>query len=228
MIPVLLPVGLACGLTQRQLGEFIRVEMDNAAANSKRGDDLGALRDAMNNPKKGVPPPIFDEKNPEYENKSLPWTKIIIPGIGLVLSQMIFGFSAVFVMRINGVLAFYYKKQMKLMSMAKEIVWVDKKKLLEQKLANETPAQTKKRQQQQMIANSVAIVAFLGVVGGVAWYLLKPSKPEAVPAEQPPGAAAPAGAMPAGAMPAGAMPAGAMPAGQMPGAAGALPGAPPP
>ncbi len=205
MFPLLIPVGLACGLTQRSLGEFIRVELDNAAANSLKGDDLAALRDAINNPKKGEAPPKFDENDPRYVNQPLPWTKIIIPAIGLIMSQMMFGFSAVFAMRANGLLAFYYKKHMKLVSMAKELVWVDKKKLKEQMLENETPDQKKKRKQNEMIANTVAIVIVLGIVAGAAWYLLKPSKPEAAPVDQPAGAVDPAAAMPAG-VPAGAAP----------------------
>ena len=233
MIPVAIPVTVMCLVQQAKLATFLRTEMDNFKANSIRGADYAVLRAAMNNPKKGEQLPTIDEKNPLYEQKPLPWTNIIVPSIGLVISQMMFGFAVVFTMRANGVLAFYFKKQMKLDSLARDVVWIDKKKLLE----DETPAQKKARKKKEMVMNSVATVAFVGVLGGVAWYMLRPSGPPSVPAGPavpgapadgaapggPAGGAAP-GAMPGGAMPGGAMPGGAMPGGAMPG--GAMPGAP--
>jgi hypothetical protein len=218
MLPVAIPVSLACLVSQGPLGSFLRVEMENVNANSIQGADYAKLRAAMNNPKKGEPLPTMDEKDPRYEIKPLPWKNIIIPGIGLVISQMMFGFSAVFAMRANGLLAFYFKKHMKLDSMARDVVWVDKKKLLE----NETPEQKKARKQKEAITNSVAVVAFIAVVGGVGWYVYRQSTaPPVVPA----GEAAPAGA-PGGAAPgAGAMPGGAMPGGNVPGGLPMQPGA---
>ncbi|MCX7419469.1 MAG: hypothetical protein NT013_08015 [Planctomycetia bacterium] len=201
MIPVILPVSLACALQQRALGEFAQVERANVEASSIQGADYAALRAAMNNPKKDVPLPVMDEKDPRYVQKPLPWKNIIIPGIGFVISAMLFGFGAVFLMRANGLLALYYKKLMKLDSMARETVWVDKKKLLE----NETPEQKKARKQKEMAMNSVAVVAFLAVIGGVAWYMFKPAGTDAAPAADaaPAGGAVPAGgaAPPAGGMP---------------------------
>ncbi len=213
MIPVALPVSIGCLVQQRGLGEFIRVEMDNVKASSIQGEDYAKLRAAMNNPKKDVPLPVIDEKDPRYAQTPLPWKGIIGPGVGLVLSELMFGFAAVFVMRANGLLGMYYKKHMKLDSMAREVVWVDKKKLLE----NESPEQKKARKQKEMVMNSVAVVVFLGVIGGVAWYMLKPAEPSAAPVDggAPAGGAAPGVApAPAGGMP--GMPAGGMPAGGMP------------
>ncbi len=211
MIPVMIPVTVTCLLQQRALGEFAQVERANVEANSIQGEDYAKLRAAMNNPKKDVPLPVMDEKDPRYVLKPLPWKNIIVPGIGLILSELMFGFAAVFVMRANGLLALYFKKHMKLDSMARETVWVDKKKLLE----NETPEQKKARKQKEMAMNSVAVVAFLAVIGGVAWYMLKPAGPAgAAPVD----GAAPAGGAVPGAAPAGgaAAPAGGMPAGGMP------------
>lgn len=213
MTAVMLPVSLACGLQQRAMGEFAKVEIANVEAASIQGADYAALRAAMNNPKKDVPLPVMDEKDPRYVQNPLPWKNIIVPGIGFVVSAMLFGFGAVLLMRANGLLAMYYKKHMKLDSMAREVVWVDKKKLLE----SETPDQKKARKQKEMVMNSVAVVVFLGVIGGVAWYMLKPAEPSAAPVEggAPAGGAAPGGVpAPAGGMP--GMPAGGVPAGGMP------------
>ncbi len=213
MIPVMLPVTLACLVQQGPLATFLKAEMENVKASSIQGADYTKLRESLNNPKKDVPPPPYDETDPRYAQQPLPWKNIIVPGIGLILSEAMFGFAAVFLMRANGLLALYFKKQMKLDSMARETVWVDRKKLQEEKeklLESATPAQKKARQQKAMAMNAVAVLAFLGVIGGVAWYMLNSAAPSAAPAGEaaPAGAAAPMGGAvpPAGGMPGGGMP----------------------
>ena len=121
-------------------------------------------------------------------------------------------------MRANGLLALYFKKHMKLESMAKELVWVNKEALKKAQLESETPAQTKARKQKEMLVNAAAIVGFLVVVGGVVWYVMQPTKEAAPPAPAAagaapdaavPGAAAPGAAAPGAAAPMMAPPAGA-------------------
>lgn len=216
MLPVLVPAGLMCGIGHSGLTAFLNTELENARANTVRGNDQAAVRAAINNPKKGEALPVFDEKDPRYENKPLPWKGIIVPMIGLIISGGMFGFSAVFAMRANGLLALYFKKLMKLDTMAREVVWVNKEAIKQARLDNETPAERKARQRKEQVVNALAVVVFLAVVGGIGWYIYKEnfaSNSGQAPADgggQPPveGGAAPGG----GAMPGGA----AMPGGQVP------------
>lgn len=203
MLPTLIPVGVMTGIGNRGLGEFAGTFVYNYKANGALGADQAAAREAANAGKTVTEFKADDEK---YKTKPWPWKTLIVPGIGLILSELMFGFGAVFAMRANGLFGLYYKKHLKLESMAKEIKWVSKKGS-----DDDDPATKKKRKQQELVKNIVGGVACLGIVGGVAWYLLrKPSDssggpaPDAggQPAVAPADAVAPAGAAPAGQIPA--------------------------
>ncbi len=227
MLPSMLPVGLAVAISRQGVIEFSAAMVYNFRTNQKLGDDLAVVTAKKNNPKKGETIEEVKLDDPMYQTRDLPWKRVIIPAIGIVMSQMLFGFGAVFSMRANGLLGLYFKKHLKLETMAKEVKWVVKGA----KEEDEDPKTLKAKKQKAMIANIIAVVVFLAVIGGVAWYMLrKPVDPaaNAVPVDGG-NAGAGAPAAPDGAMPAGAP--GAQPGMAPPGAAqpGAVPpGAPPP
>jgi DNA-directed RNA polymerase subunit RPC12/RpoP len=172
-LPSLIPVGVCSAIGRQGLIEFSANMVYNYRVNSQLGRDLAAYADSLNRQSKNTP--ALEAVNPEdekYKNRELPWKKMIVPVIGIVLSQLLFGFSAVFAMRANGLLGLYFKKHLLLQSMAKEIKWVSKTK----KIDENDPAAMKAHKKQQLIQNSIAVVVFLAVIGGVAWYMLrKPS-----------------------------------------------------
>lgn len=223
MLPSLLPAAIGGAIGYRGTIQFAADLTHNYRANAALGADMEAYYTARNNPKKGEAPPIEPKADdPKYQNREVQWKGIIVPAIGIVLSQFLFGFSAVFAMRANGLLGLYFKKHLKLETMAKEVKWVSK-----EVQADDDPATQKAKKKQQLIQNIGAVVAFLAVMGGVAWWMMR--KPaESNPAPPPGGdpAAQPAG--PPGGAPPGGMPPGGMPAGgQVPatpaGAAGLAP-----
>ena len=124
ILPSLIPVGVAFGVGYRGFGEFAGTMAHNFQANKLLGEDLAAVQARKNNPKKGETIEEVKEDDPKYALAPLPWKKVIIPGIGIVLSQLTFGFGAVFSMRANGLLGLYYKKLLKLDTMAKDVVWL--------------------------------------------------------------------------------------------------------
>ena len=201
-LPALVPAGIGGAIGYRGLIQFTADMTHNYTMNAALGADLEVFYAARNNPKKNVAlPPEPKEDDPKYEKRKIAWTGIIIPAIGIALSQMLFGFSAVFAMRANGLFGLYFKKHLKLETMAKETKWVGKVAI-----SDDDPAVIKAKKKQALIQNIVAVVLFLAVVGGVAWWMLKPADqgvnapaaPAADPAAQPAGQAAPAeGAAPA-------------------------------
>ena len=220
VLPSLLPAAIFGGIGYKGAIQFSADMTYNFKANGAYGIDMEVFHAAKNNPKKGVAAPIQpDTKDPKYVNRKIAWLGMILPAIGIILSQLIFGFSAVFAMRANGLLGLYFKKQLKLDTMAKEVKWVAKG------AKDDDPEVQKKKEKQQLINNIVAVVGFLAVMGGLGWwfFLYKPTDDTAVPAAQQgdPAQAAPQGAPPAGGMmpPGGAMPGGAMPGGAAPGGA---------
>lgn len=212
MLPAILPVGIGSAISYQGLIQFAADITYNFKANATYGADMEVYYAAKNNPKKGESAPNEPdrEKDPKYQTRAIAWKGFIAPGIGLALSQILFGFGAVFAMRANGLFGLYFKKHLKLETMAKEIKWVSK-----QVKDDDDPAVQKAKKKQQLIQNSIAVVAFVAVVGGVAWWMMrKPAGDEPAvqpgdPAAQPvpaPGAEAvnPAGAAPAGPVPANA------------------------
>lgn len=201
LLIALVPVGAGCAIGYRGLIQFSADMTHNFKANALLGADYEVYYAARNNPKKGEAAPIEPdaEKDPKYQNRAIAWKGFIAPGIGLALSQFLFGFSAVFAMRANGLFGLYFKKHLKLETMAKEIKWVAKGVQ-----ADDDPATQKAKKKQQLIQNVVAIVAFLAVIGGVAWWMMRkpdggggniPAVPAGAPAAPADGQAAPAGGM---------------------------------
>ncbi|TXT37184.1 MAG: hypothetical protein FD138_725 [Planctomycetota bacterium] len=218
VLPSLLPVALAGAIGYKGAIQFTADMTHNFKANATLGEDLEVFYTARNNPKKGEAAPIEpDRKDPKYVSRSITWKGLILPAIGIILSQLMFGFSAVFAMRANGLFGLYFKKHLKLETMAKEIKWVAKG------AKDDDPDVQKKKEKQQLINNIVATVAFLVVMGGLGWwfFIRKPPDEAAAPggeqgnpAAQPAGAGAPpaGGMMPGGMPPGGAAPGGAVPA----------------
>jgi ssDNA-binding Zn-finger/Zn-ribbon topoisomerase 1 len=214
ILPALVPAGIACAIGYRGLIQFTADMTHNYRANATYGADMEVFYAARNNPKKGEAAPIEPdrEKDAKYQTRPIAWTGFIAPAVGMTISQFLFGFSAVFAMRANGLFGLYFKKHLKLETMAKEVKWVAKGVQ-----ADDDPATKKAKQKQQLIQNIVAIVAFLAVIGGVAWWMMRKPAGDAVnapagqpgdPAGQPAGQPVP----PAGMMPAGMPPGGAAPA----------------
>lgn len=213
MLPSLLPAAIAGAIGYRGTIQFAADMTYNFKANATYGADMETYYGKINNPKKGEAAPTKpDEKDPKYVTKSIAWKGIIIPAIGIVLSQLMMGFSAVFAMRANGLFGLYFKKHLKLETMAKEVKWVAKG------AKDDDPVAQKKKEKQQLINNIVAVVGFLAVMGGLGWWFFIRKPPEeaaapggeqANPAAQPAGAGAPpaGGMMPGGAAPGGAGPA---------------------
>lgn len=177
LLPSLVPAGIAGAVSYKSIGEFSGTMVYNYRVNVQKGADLAAYADALNNPKKGAAQPTEPkDDDPKYQNRPLPWKGMIVPAIGVVISQVLFGFGAVFAMRANGLLGLYFKKHLKLETMAKEVKWVSKTA----KIDESDPAAVKARKKQQLIQNIVAVVAFLIVMGGVAWWFMrKPAEPAA-------------------------------------------------
>lgn len=210
-LPALIPAGIAGAIGYKGIIQFAADMTYNFQANATLGADMETYYAAVNNPKKDQAAPTMPKADdPKYALKQIAWTSMIVPAIGMVISQMLFGFSAVFAMRANGLFGLYFKKHLKLETMAKEIKWVSK-----QVKADDDPDVQKAKKKQQLIQNSMAVVAFLAVVGGVAWWMMRkpagdgPAVQPGDPAAQPvpaPGAEAvnPAGAAPAGPVPANA------------------------
>ena len=200
-LPSLLPVVIAGAIGYRPMIQFAADVTHNYKVNAVYGEDMEVFYTARNNPKKGEAAPVEPKQDDEkYKTRPIAWKGFIAPVIGMAISQFMFGFSAVFAMRANGLFGLYFKKYLKLETMAKEIKWVAKGVK-----ADDDPATAKAKQKQQLIQNIVAIVAFLAVIGGVAWYMMRkpneggavapaPVAPAAQPAGQP---AAPAGLAPA-------------------------------
>ena len=205
LLPTLVPLGLAGAIGYQKFIQFSADMTHNFKANAALGQDMEVFYTARNNPKKNEAPPVEPKSDdPKYKNRPIPWTGIIAPIIGLVLSELMFGFGAVLAMRVNGLLGLYFKKHLKLETMAKETKWVAKGAI------DDDPAVIKAKKKQVLIKNLVATVAFLAVMGGLGWwfFLRKPADgaaaaPAAAPAAQPAGEGAPAGgaapANPAGA-----------------------------
>ncbi|MBC7818503.1 MAG: hypothetical protein IAG10_16575 [Planctomycetaceae bacterium] len=124
MLPTLLPVGLAFGIGRQGVIEFSAAMVFNFRTNSLLGADLAVQTAKKNNPKKGEVIEEIKLDDPKYQTRPLPWKGFIVPAIGIVLSQAMFGFAAVFAMRANGLFGLYYKKHLKLDTMAKDLVWL--------------------------------------------------------------------------------------------------------
>lgn len=190
MLPALLPAGICGAIGFNGAKQFALALNHNYLANAALGADMEAYYTARNNPKKGEAAPIEPKADdPKYKNDEIQWKGIIVPAIGIVLSQFLFGFSAVFAMRANGLLGLYFKKHLKLETMAKEVKWVSK-----EVQADDDPATQKSKKRQQLIQNIGAVVAFLAVMGGVAWWMMrKPTNSDPAPAPAGDPAAQPAG-----------------------------------
>jgi len=160
MLPSLLPVGVALGIKYKEFGEFAGTLVYNSRANATKGYDLAVVQAKKNNPKKGETIEEVKEDDPKYQTKPLPWKNVIIPGIGIVLSQVLFGFGAVFSMRANGLLGLYYKKHLKLDTMAKEVVW----------LAND-PTAPKRKSAMLLIKAGGALMGLALPLWGVKWMM---------------------------------------------------------
>ena len=190
LLPTLVPLGLAGAIGYRGFIRFSADMTHNFKANAALGQDMEVFYTARNNPKKNEAPPVEPKSDdPKYKNRPIPWTGIIAPIIGLVLSELMFGFGAVLAMRVNGLLGLYFKKHLKLETMAKETKWVAKGAI------DDDPAVIKAKKKQALIKNLVTTVAFLAVMGGLGWwfFLRKPADgAAAAPAAAPP-AAQPAG-----------------------------------
>ena len=223
ILPSLLPVGLGFATNRQGSIEFAAAMVFNFRTNRLLGDDLAVVTAKKNNPKKGEVIEEVKLDDPKYQTRALPWKRIIIPAIGIVMSQMLFGFGAVFAMRANGLLGLYFKRHLKLETMAKEVKWVVKKAKEE-----DDPQTLKAKKQKAMITNILAVVAFIAVIGGVAWYMMRKPADSAANEAPPAGADAAAGAAgdPGAPMPAGAPGAPAEappPGGAPPGAAAPMP-----
>ena len=199
VLPALVPVALAGGIGFRGVNSFVLDMKHNYTANATLGEDLEVYYAARNNPKKNETAPIEPKgEDPKYELRKIRWKGAIFPAIGLILSELMFGFGAVFAMRANGNFGLYFKRQLKLETLAKDVKWVAKGAL-----SDDDPAVIKAKKKQQLIQNIGATVAFLAVMGGLGWwfFLRKPEDPgAAVPAVQP-GDPAAAEAAPGGAPP---------------------------
>ncbi len=204
VLPTLLPAGLGCAISRQGVIEFTAAMAYNYKTNELLGSDRAVVIAKKNNPKKGETITEVNEEDEKYKTRPLPWKRVILPAIGILISQSLFGFGAVFAMRANGLFGLYFKKQLKLETMVKDIKWVSKTA----KTDDDDPKAKKARKKKELINNIIAVVAFLAVVGGVAWYILrKPADTGPAPNAPPDGAAAvPGGAMPGGAMPGGAAP----------------------
>lgn len=209
LLPVLAPLGILGGIKHGAVAEFAGTFVYNFKTNGILGADLAKLDAQKSNPKKGEELLVVDAADEKYKNKEYPWKGIILPAIGLVLTQGLFGFGAIFAMRANGLFGLYFKKHLKLESMAKEVKYVVKKKL-----EDETEEETAARKKKEMVTNAIGGVIFIIVmsgVGGYIWYtyIRKPDAGGVPPGGDPAGQVAPVdGAPPAAGMPAG-MPAGA-------------------
>ena len=124
MLPSLVPVGLAFAISWKGANEFAGTMAYNFKTNAVLGADLAEVVAKKNNPKKGEAIQEVPVDDPKYQTRKLPWKGAIIPIIGIVLSQAMFGFGAVFAMRANGLFGLYYKKHLKLDTMAKDVVWL--------------------------------------------------------------------------------------------------------
>ncbi len=193
LLPALLPVAILGGIGARKTATFAGMYVRNYTANSAYYADTQAVEAAKNNPK--GPQPTFNKDDPKYKNEKLPFMNLILPAIGLVLSEMLVGFGAVFAMRVNGLLGLYYKKHLKLESMAKEVKYITKKDL------EDDPALKKKMDQQKMIKNIAVLIGLLTVLGGLGWYQFLRKPPVEAPPAQDGGAAPAANAAPGGAQP---------------------------
>jgi hypothetical protein len=160
MLPSLIPVGVAFGIGYRGFGEFVGTMAHNYIANRKLGYDLAVVQAKRNNPKKGEIIEDVKEDDPKYQLNPLPWKKLIIPGIGIVLSQVTFGFGAVFSMRVNGLLGLYYKKHLKLHTMARDVVW----------MAND-PTAPLRRSGKLILQGGIASLVAFPLMFGLAWLL---------------------------------------------------------
>jgi hypothetical protein len=170
VLPSLIPAGVCVAIKRQEVIEFTANLVYNYRVNSQLGRDLAAYADSLNRQSKDRPPvePVNAEDE-KYKNRELPWKGILVPVIGMVVSHFMFGFSAVFSMRANGLLGLYFKKHLLLETLAKEVKWVSKTK----KVDENDPVAMKAHKQQQLIQNSIAVVLFLAVIGGVAWYMLR-------------------------------------------------------
>ncbi|MFM9959724.1 MAG: hypothetical protein ACKV2Q_00665 [Planctomycetaceae bacterium] len=158
MLPTLLPVGLGCAIGRQGVIEFSAAMAFNFKTNSLLGADLAVYTAKKNNPKKNEVIEEVKLDDPKYQTRSLPWKGFIIPGIGILLTQGMFGFGAVFAMRANGLFGLYYKKLIKLDTMAKELVW----------LAND-PTAPKRKQALLLIKTGIGGIGSALPLWGVKW-----------------------------------------------------------
>ena len=131
----------------------------NYLANAQLGADRAAYIAEKNKGKKEIPVEV-NEDDEKYKTRSLPWKGAIIPMIGILLSQGMFGFGAVFAMRANGLLGLYYKKQLKLDTMAKDVVW----------LAND-PTVPKRKTAQKILKGGIFNLVAAPLLFGAASFL---------------------------------------------------------
>lgn len=109
-LPAMVPAGIAGAIGYRGIIQFSADMTHNYTANAALGADLEVFYAARNNPKKDValpPEPKSDDR--KYEKQKIAWKGIIVPAIGIAMSQLLFGFSAVFAMRANGLFGRYFK-----------------------------------------------------------------------------------------------------------------------
>lgn len=212
LLPVLVPVAVAGAISYRSTIQFAADLTYNFEHNAAYGSAMEVFYTARNNPKKNEAAPEEPKADDEkYKTRDIAWKGLIAPSIGITLSELLYGFSAIFLMRANGLLGLYFKKHLKLETMAKEVKWVAKGAKVD-----DDPVTKKAKQKQQLINNIVAVVAFLAVIGGVAWWMMRKPSDGGVPVA--PNAAAPAG-QPAVGQPG-------APGGAMPGAGGQVPATP--
>jgi hypothetical protein len=160
MLPSLLPIGLAFAIGHKGVAEFSGTMIYNLRANTQLGEDLAVVQAKKNNPKKGEMIEEVKLDDPKYQPRSLPWKGFIVPAIGIVLSQALFGFGAVFSMRLNGLLGLYYKRHLKLDTMAKEVIW----------MAND-PTAPQRRSAMLLVKCGMGGIFMAGPFRGVKWMM---------------------------------------------------------
>lgn len=150
-LPVLGCVGAIAAVYGPALNQ-LAVTMDhNSAINrAKRDDEAKSSKD----PTKGKDPLL--QQNPTPVNYQV----LIVPGVLWAVACLALGFPALYMMRLNGLLVYYFRDRLDMVALAKEYKYVAR-------ISREEEDELKPKTFSQILSESAAIAAICLIIGAV-------------------------------------------------------------
>uniref|UniRef100_A0A7C4QSE4 Uncharacterized protein n=1 Tax=Schlesneria paludicola TaxID=360056 RepID=A0A7C4QSE4_9PLAN len=128
----------------------LTLDHNSAIQRAKMEDESKSSKD----PTKGKDPLLQQTPAP------VDYTLLIVPGVLWVVACLSLGFPALYVMRINGLLVYYFRDLLDMVSLAKEYKYVAR-------ISREEEDETKPKTFSQVLSESAAVAAICLIIGAV-------------------------------------------------------------